>query len=43
MSPITPTEQLDMQDVPCATIVGKLMYLVTSVQPNFVYVVSFCA
>lgn len=43
MSPITHDEQLDMQDVPYATIVGKLMYLVTSIWPNLAYVVSFCA
>jgi hypothetical protein len=43
MSPIILAEQLDMQDVPYATIVGKLMYLVTIVQPNLAYVVSFCA
>ncbi len=42
MSPIIPTEQLDMQNVPYATIVGKLMYLVTSIRPNLAHVVSLC-
>ncbi len=40
---IIPTEQLDMQDVPYATIVGKFMYLVTSIRLDLAYVVSFCA
>ncbi len=40
MSPSTPTEQLDMYDVPYATIVSKLMYLVINIQPNLAYVVN---
>jgi hypothetical protein len=40
MSPISPTEQLDMQNVPYAIIVNKLMYLVTNIQPNLAYMVS---
>jgi hypothetical protein len=43
MSPIIPIEQLDMQDVPYATIVGKFMYLVISIQLDLAYVVSLCA
>ncbi len=39
-SPIIPTTQLDMQDVPYATIVGKFMYLVTTTWPNLAYMVS---
>jgi len=42
MSPIIPIEQLDMQDIPYATIVGKLMYLVTSIRLDLAYVVSLC-
>jgi hypothetical protein len=40
MSPISPTEQLDMQNVPYAIIVNKLMYLVTNIQPDLAYMVS---
>ncbi len=43
MSPTTHVEQLDMQDVPYATIVGKLMYLVISIWLDLAYVVNFCA
>jgi hypothetical protein len=42
MSPISPTKQLDMQDVPYAIIVSKLMYLVINIQPDLAYVVSHC-
>ncbi len=42
MSPITPIEQLDMQDVPCATIVGKFMYLVTTTWLDLAYMVDHC-
>jgi hypothetical protein len=42
MNPITPIEQLGMQDVPYATIVSKLMYLVTNIQLDLAYVVSHC-
>jgi hypothetical protein len=40
MNPISPTEQLDMLNVPYATIVSKLMYLVTNIQLDLAYVVS---
>jgi hypothetical protein len=42
MSPISLTKQLDMQDVPYATIVSKLMYLIFNIQPNLAYVVNHC-
>jgi hypothetical protein len=42
MSLITHVEQLDMQDVPYATAVGKLMCLVISIWLDLAYVVSFC-
>ncbi len=40
MNPISPTEQLDMLNVPYATIVSKLMHLVTNIQLDLAYVVS---
>jgi hypothetical protein len=42
LSPNTPTKQLDIQDVPYGTIVGKFMYLITTTWPDLAYVVNHC-
>jgi hypothetical protein len=42
LNPITFDEQLEMQDVPYAIVVGKLMYLVTSIWPYLAYAVGYC-
>lgn len=41
-NPITFVEQLEMQNVPYAIVVGKLMYLVTSIWPYLTYAVGYC-
>jgi len=41
LNPITFVEQLEMQEIPYAIVVGKLMYLVISIWPYLAYAVGY--